>query len=80
MNREDSDRLAQALDRCINPTIKLSEKISVTPNFPGSASEWSKPVDALGRDVKLLVKPSKNTTLALSRKGDRTQLTLTKKF
>lgn len=80
MNREDADKLAKAIDRAVSPTIKLSDTVSIQPNVPGSVDEWSRPLDALGREVKILIKPSKNTTIALSQKGDRTQLTLTKKF
>lgn len=80
MNEQDQDKLLKVIDRSLDPTFKLSDKLTVQPNLPGSQAEWAKPVDTLTHQVTAVLKLPKNTSLSLAKKGDGVELKLTKKF
>ena len=80
MSKQDRDKLLQIADRVIDPTIKITERVSITPNLPGSSAEWNDPLKTATDKVSLAFKPDKNTSVKLGRSGKSVNLTLTKKF
>lgn len=80
MKKSEQDKLLTAIVRAVDPTIKLTEHVSITPNLPNTVDKWKDPLQSLGERVTVTVKPDKTTSIKIAATERSVNLTLTKKF
>lgn len=80
MKREDKDALLSALDRALTQSLKLGDKVTVTPNLPLSRQELKDPLKAMADKVAVEVKLDARTKVKFERMGSGAGIKFTKKF